>query len=349
VQIKIKIGILSILAVLLVLIIIGLKTNNIYSNVIISGPTNNQNSFKWGVGINPYPLEEKSQDVLNGVIKDAKDLGVGWVRLNWPSYIRVGDWKFVDNIVNSISAKGLKILMIYEPDENRLTAENNNYDYGYQDGVLLAKHYKEKIAYYQMANEPANFCIKKDWPGVSEDSYETDKCSIYFNWLKGFSDGLTASDKNAKKIISGHWLHVGFMKLAILGGVSFDIIGWDWNGWGTDLTKIKFNNEDYDLVKQLKSFNKELWITESTSENGSLDSEEAQAMFFRDFLPNVYNTKAFSAIFALRLHDEVSKQNSNNAGWGLVGINKNSEGVWEFANKKQAYFEYKKIIKEFGD
>ena len=327
----------------LIIIAVFIAGYFIVNNLIKNKPIKEDNSFKWGVGINPYPNGVHTKEELDRVLKDAKELKVRWLRFGWPSFIAPDDFSYMDKIIPVVKKQGFNIVLGYDP-QNKYQEFDNPYQTAYNETRNIATHYKNEIRYFQVGNEPAGSCVKGSWPGLDEQSYDLDKCKKVIAWLKGASDGIKSVNPNAKILITGHWLHTGFFDMLVANEVNFDIIGWDCNGFSTtDITKIENGGKEYNLAEMLKSFNKELWITEINTEKGSLNSQKEQADFIAEFIKNIYNTKAFSGLFIFILHDEMHVQGTEDANLGLVKINKVGN-TFTIGGKKEAFFTYQDII-----
>lgn len=303
-----------------------------------------EKAFKWGVGVLPYPTNVYSDEVLDEVFKNAKDLGVKWVRLGWPPYKNLGDFEFFDKVVDKANEMGFFIVFTFDPDGGLLDLKEPE-NQGKEDGYKIAKHYKGKIKYYQMANEPAGTSIKSGgFSGLDKNSFDPKKYQKVSGWLKGVSKGIKEADPNAKRILTGHWLHVGFFEMINGEGIEYEIIGWDWDLENQDLTKIKNEGKEFNLIEALKKYNKELWIMEANSHEGSLKGEEVQANYIESFGKRIYETGDFKGFFVFTLIDEAHKQNTNEKLLGLVKIEK-ADGTFKIGAKKKAFYTYQDLIK----
>jgi len=302
--------------------------------------------FIWGVGIMTTPTNVRDAGVLEQLLQDAKNLGITAVRIDWPDYIKIDDYEYMDTVVNAILAKNLKVVMVVAQDQN-LFQKENYYQIGYNDAVALVSHYQGKINYYQIGNEPAGNVVNPSWPGLTEESYNLDLYQKEIAWLKGFSDGVKKADPHAKRVANGHWLHIGFFDMAIRDGLQFEILGWDWDQKDNlDLSKVKNDGQEYNLLEKLKSFKKELWLTEVNAFKGSLYGEDAQVQYLQTIIPRIYDSGAFSGLFVFRLTDESHKIDSDEKSLGLIKL-KYQDGQWWLGDKKPAYYTFKDLIKKY--
>ncbi|OGD65735.1 hypothetical protein A3F08_02955 [Candidatus Berkelbacteria bacterium RIFCSPHIGHO2_12_FULL_36_9] len=300
-----------------------------------------ENSFKWGIGFNPYPNNVVNDQTLNKTLDRAGELGVNWLRYEIPNYID-NPFVFTDPVINQAQKKGFKLLISFQPTQDYQDF-SDSYQAGYEQANKIANHYKN-VNYFQLSNEPASGALKPNWPGVDQDSYDIEKYKKIASWLKGAAKGINDANPKAEKIITGHWLHIGFFNLLINDNVDFEIIGWDWHQEDWNLTKVENQGKTYNLLEMLPKLKKDLWITEAGLYRGSLNGEDKQAEYISELAEQVYNSHLFKGFCTFMLYDEAHKQGTEDEGLGIIGLKK-SNSSWQLGEKKKAFDAYQDVIK----
>ena len=307
--------------------------------------------FKWGVGINPYPTGDHSPETAYKVLDEAQELGVTHLRVALP--VREEDpWSQIDPIAEKALEMKLWLVLVIDPKEGILGV-NDPYNEGYSQAKEIAAHYKDKIKYYQLTNEPAGSAIKgSQYTGKYKEDYDDGKYQKVIEWLKGASDGIAAEDPQAKKIVTGHWTHVGFFDRATADGLNFDIIGWDWaNQKKEDVVDIKDlkdeNGQPYDLIGKLNSSGKELWIAEAGL-NTSKNPPAVNDAYLKEFATEIFQRREFSGFFVFIFTEEMHLLERGENGGGLIGLKKDSSGKWQFGDQFQEFFTYQSLIRDLG-
>jgi len=301
-------------------------------------------NFFWGIGINPYPTDKVDDTILNNVVINAKNLGVNSIKINWPDFIELGNYDYADKIVNKIYNNKLNIVIIYEPSDESLYYKKEGYDSAFNDGLKLATHYKGKIKYFQIGNEPGSYCIKKDWPGLTPESFDLDKCKMVISYLKGLSNGIMQANPEAKIIVTGHWLHVGFFDILQDEKLHYDIIGWDWHQNSPNLLDVPNSNQSVNLVSELAKFGKDVWVTEAGIIDGGASGEENQSKYLVDLAKQTRLYKMFKGFFIFSLYDELKDHESNSLG--IMKIKNTTGDVWMLGDPKKAYLDLFNYIRQ---
>lgn len=331
-------------------------------------------NFKWGVQLSNFPLnlpDEKFQpERINKEMELLKKLGVSFFRFNLEfvnntaansADITISN-EVNDVIVNLATKHSLNPVVIIEAgsrfEEGTL---EDSYQLAYKRGYQIASRYKNKIKYYQLLNEVTGMVAWKE--NDSGSSFLDNKFGFKFNkdryertkvWLRGLSDGIHRADKDAKRLITGHWMLYPIIDNLIKDGVQFEILGWTWScSDGNDITKkeINYGREQINLAGELAKSKKELWIVESNRNGGSFDpeenkGEEKQAECINEILKNIYFSGYFKGYFIFPFLDTPYEVNSDPAwqNYGLVKINKDSEGIYQYAEPKKAFWIYHDFI-----
>jgi len=313
-----------------------LKVNNLPSYT-------DQNSFKWGIGFDPYPNGVHREDNFNTVVKKDQELGVKWLRIMVPDW-DMASLTYTTNAVERCSKEGFNVIVGFQPEQSY-----DSYDDPYKNGFDLAHKVASQLSninYFQLSNEPAAGAIKETWSGVDEESFDQEKYQKVAAWLKGASDGVKDVNPKAKKVITGHWLHVGFFDLLDKDKLGYDIIGWDWHQQSPDLTKIEDQGQVYNLLDLLKKFKKEVWITEAGIYGGSQNGEQAQADYLKQLANQTYDSGVVKGFFIFTLYDGIPKQEQNENNLGIMELNQDQSGAWILGEPKTAYYEMQNIIKK---
>lgn len=306
------------------------------------------NQFKWGIGVNPYPTSEETPAVSQKVLEKAKELGVGYVRMEIPVWTE-DPFPFIDPTVEQVKKLKLNFVLVFQPKEEILNSVNP-YQEGFERAFEFASHYKGKIKYYQLGNEIGTIALKSSWSGARIEAYDLTKFPKVAAWLKGASEGIKKGDPRAKRVITGHWLQTGFLELLTKENVGFEVIGWDWFNEKKDITKLEDENEPFDLFAKLQSFNKEVWLVEAGKSSGpTLVDEEAQAEYLKSFVTQIYNSSVFSGFFVHVFYDQAHLIGTTGAYDGIVKIKTISPGLWQLGEPKKAFWIYQETIHQLKD
>lgn len=301
--------------------------------------------FRWGATINPYPIIAEKKGTIGQVLDLAQNLGLNTVRLSAQT-IKPNGKVIVDEVLAQAKQRKIDVVLILDPPEG---FQNVKADSGYKQGFAfaqdLAKHYRGKVKYYQLSNEPGGNSIKKDWSGLTQDGYENGKYNIVIAWLKGVADAIGAEDPLAQRIITGHWLQVGFIERAIADGLKFEILGWDWFNEQTPITQLTDGGKPFDLIGKLASFGKPLWLMEAGL-NGLKFSEDQRADYLKNFAQTIYQRSEFSGFFAFTLIDEGHLLGSDGEKNGLVELLGDFNKGFSIGEPKPSYDVFQDLIKK---
>lgn len=332
------------LAIVLVVLLSGclfVSENLEIKNLPIYG---GENGFKWGIGFEPYPNAIHSQENFDQVLKDTKKLGVKWLK------IMVPDWdddslSFTTSTVAKCQKEGYQVVLGFQPKQSYETFPDA-YQAGYDQAHKVVSKFPN-ISYFQLSNEPATGAIKQYWPGVSEESFDQDKYQKVLSWLRGASEATRKANPKAKRIITGHFLHFGFLEMLKRDNLDYEIIGWDWHSENFDLSKVENNGNTYNLLEILPKFNKDLWITEAGLFGGSQKGEDIQADYIKNLAEQVYNSKKFKGFFVFALYDGLPRPEANENNLGIIELTKTTDGQWKLGAPKQSYKVYQEIINKY--
>jgi hypothetical protein len=305
--------------------------------------------FRWGVQVRPFALNRYSDELMEQQLDSARELGVGWIRLDWHNH---QDFSWHDRIVTEAGKRGLRVVLILEEigvptSDPAVTAKAK------EAAGRIAAHFKGRVRYYQLLNEVSGAALRGgEFPGTdfSRDYNQTRYREIR-DWVTGAGEGITAVDPEARLIVSGQWTHTAMFDQLIRDGVRFDILGWNWfSDMGDDLNEPVISesvHQKITLLDKLKGFGKELWMTELNHRPGQAGQDEPQqADYIRKVTERIYDYQAFRALFVFELMDqsEVASKDGKPEYYGLVKFSKDSQGDWIIGSRKQAFDAYKQVI-----
>ena len=331
-------------------------------------PVSNLNkNFIYGVQGGAYALNQLGEDYhpenVDIQIAKTKELGVGLIRANLEiktqnspfniSYVDATN----DDYINKVSASGLDILLVLDPDIPNSIGKADYYNEGYKMGTYAAKRYKGKVKYFQLANELSGTIIKPEkydgptFDGENGIKYSTERYQASLEWIKGMAKGIRENDPSAKLVVSGHWILYDIFGKLINDGADFDILGWSfYSSDGDDITKREFNYGDHmNLAEKLAQYKKDLWIVEANRTHGSYEpgkpaQEQDQANYLDRLLTNIYSSDYFKGFIFFSLFDNpiaTDQGSPQEAQWGLVKVNSLKD---KSISNKSAFQIYKDFI-----
>jgi hypothetical protein len=213
-------------------------------------------------------------------------------------------------LMEKASENGIQILPLLTANnwkENRYT-DNDAYTLGYELAHGFANRYGSYFSCYALGNELEGYALKQEngnyHDGSSyEKDYDPQKFKKLAYYLKGLSEGIKSVDPNAKIIFNcGGWKHYGFFEGLKKYNIKYDIIGYHWY----DDNKKALTQ----VLNKLSTYKKDVWITEFSRRNGSLDTDGAgtglkqQEEFTKDYLQILSSKSFIKAIFFYELLDE---------------------------------------------
>ncbi len=315
----------------------GTINNTADEDVAIENSTNikriSGSDFHRGVLVRPYALGEYSKADLTSQIMLAKELGASDVRANIESSAAIND-----DFVSIAIENGLNPVLIIEPSLPDFF-NTASYDLAYSLASDYAIRYKNKVKYYQLANEASGVNIKPSYPGDKKTDYDDQKYAVFLNWIKGLSNGIFDNDPSAKRIITANWLGVGIIDRLVDDGVHFEIVGWNWyDDMGSSLVKKDSDGKTLNIPQYLSKYNKEFWVIEINRHKGTLDNDfNAQSTYLANFINYAADEKLISGIFIFPLTDMCNLLDKSEGRMGLVSVNKKTVSVCTIGDKKPAF------------
>ena len=346
-----------------VVIYITFFENKISANDLdlAKGVVQDNPDFIWGATTSSYQFDGYNEKTAQKQIDIINDLGINTVRLALEREVSFNpfkinyDKKANDDFIARLAKDKKNIVLVVDGDIID-TADIKNFNQeniGYQMGLYAARRYKDKVKYFQIANEVTGTAIKPSdstWSGPTfkgdyNIEYSTDRYNSLLAWLKGLQRGIRETDPKAKIVISGHWHLYFIINKLIQDGIDPDVIGWAWySDDGLDITQRDIGDgQSVNLIQKLKSFKRPVWIIETNSTKGSYNEkagrvdENYQASFFIKFIPNLLKTGMVDGIFAFPLFDTpvfADNRGDSESHWGLVKVKKDLEGNPSFQSKK---------------
>ena len=337
-----------------------------------------KNDFVYGVQCGAFTLNKQfesynSENTAQKIAK-LKELGVNTVRANFEMSINdpfsITPYEDLnDRYITALTDNKFDVLLVIDPNIPATIGTASYEKEGYAIGSYVAKRYKGKIKYYQLANEVSGSVVKPSDPKFTGETfkdsfgleYSTQRYEAVKGWVTGMSKAIREQDPNAQIVLSGHWVLYEVVDRLIKDGVDFDILGWAWYANdGNDVTKRETpdGKGSINLGQELSKFGKKLWIIESNLADGTYPKEdqtqsqleEDQAAFIQTFLPHVADSGYFSGYFFFTLFDDPvagEVATDREAHWGLVEVKKVGDENKVIRNKP-GFEAYKRAIEELS-
>lgn len=307
--------------------------------------------FRWGIQIRPFAMDRYTDALMDQQLDLARELGVGWVRLDWHNY---KDFSWHDRIVAESNKRGLHVVLILE-DIGVPTGNPDSPEKAKIRAQGIADHFKGRVHYYQLFNEVSGSALHgPEFPGSNfSRDYDQAKYRVIRDWMKGATAGIKAADPGGKTIVSAQWTHTGFIEQLIKDGVPFDILGWNWfSDMPNDLNGVTIDEHTgTSLLLKLKGFGKELWLTELGHRPGPTGQDEVkQAAYVKQMTERIHGYVSFKGLFYFELMDQSNVKAKGNKPeyYGMVNFAKDREGNWIIGSKKQAFDAYKQAISKLS-
>ncbi len=301
-----------------------------------------RSAFWWGVSILPFPLREKNDLFLPEQFRLAKEIGTKIVRTDFSPNNEPANRQAID----LAHQNGLKLVMIIPFGPNDIFSDQNLANNAYQYVHTIVEEHKGQVDVWQLATEPASVAIIDGGHyGVDRIDYPESKYQAVATWLKAATRAVADADPTARRLINDQWVHVGFFDRYFADGGDTDIIGWNWfsdmgTSWDNPVINTK-TDQRYALLKKLKSFNRDIWLTEVNRRGGSNDgNEKAEADYIQAMAEKAYAEPAIKAFFVFDLvGDQLAPPKEQ--GYGLVNVD--ADKNWT-GSLKEAFYRYKNLI-----
>ncbi len=294
------------------------------------------------LGVNGHPFQQEAywQVPLEAQLALVKEAGLQWYRTDWGW----ADFERSDQLVAAAEVAGVKLLPILFPDVSAANGEVREVRrLAFEHGKAIAERYRGRISHYELSNELECQVMSKapgggDRDGAARSDYDFHRYIVACELLRGLAEGVHEGDPGAKRIINcAGWLHFGFIDRLVDDGVPFDIVAWHWYSDMGDITTPKESySGTWDVIAKLKSYGKEIWLTECNRRNGDMDGAgQEQADYLADQVRKVRATGVVKAFFVYELLDEPYFEGGE-AHYGLVEVQKQGD-KWAIGARKPAF------------
>lgn len=321
------------------------------SGVTAPNTTKNENRYHWGAVVRPFALDVAGQPTSwqRGIPEQLdllKAMGGTVVRANIENNNGV-----MDMLVSEANQRGLDVLLILEvagdnPVLNNDIQKDQLYALGKKLGQETASRFKGKVQYYQLANEVSGTAARRpEDKGDTLDNrydlkYDKNRAERLAQYTKGLADGVKAGDKNAKRMLTGHWVLVDIIPYLQDQGVNFELVGWDWySDMGSNPSQTKIDGQpDFDMPKFFTDLGKEFWLAEVNKEAGSFkNTGDKQADYLKEVATAAWADNDISGFVVHMLPDMAAELEEEVGQLGIVTVEEQSDGSWDFGNPKPAY------------
>lgn len=295
-------------------------------------------NFSWGIAFRPepFPSAQANLAILPEQFKVMKELGVSSVRVDYnPSNQALND-----EIVKLAKENGLTLVLIIPFGPNDIHTDKDLAANAYKYVSDIVGRYKGQVPIWQLGTEVATVAIRKpDLHGADVVDFPDNTYKPVATWLLAATKAAKEADPQARRLVNDQWIHVGFFDKFLKEGGDFEIIGWNWfSDMGDNMENVLIDHntgQKYELMKKLRSFGKEIWLTEINRRNGSADgNEKAQADYIETMANATYANQYISGFVVFHLMGE--------QGYGIVHANDTEEKIGQ---PKEAFSRYQDIIR----
>lgn len=296
--------------------------------------------FHWGATLRPelFPNTSDNEKFLPEQFKAMKELGLTTLRTDY----NTKNLKQNQQVLDLAKKHGMEVVFIIPFGPNDIWTDKNLYDNSYKYVNAIVKRHKGQVKVWQLGTEVASVALKSGGlHGVDGVDYPEAKYKAVSTWLTAATKATKDADPDAKRLLNDQWVHVGFFDRFIKEGGQFEIIGWNWfSDMGTNIEKPTLDaktKQTYNLMDKLKSYNKEIWLTEVNRRNGDADgNSKAQADYIETMANYVTKNKSISGFIVFHFIGE--------QGYGIANLNFDGKAIGE---KKPAFATYKKLIEKY--
>lgn len=215
----------------------------------------------------------------------------------------------------------------YKPGKQKGSKPVDLEQFGYEYAKTIVGNYKDRVKYWQMLNEIGGTAMTSNADGRLPEQFDQKIYERLRAFLKGAARGIAEADPKAKRIINNQWLHVGMLDLIAKDKIPFEVIGWNWFVDDIDMTKVEYTpGQFFNLHEELQKRKqttgaKEIWLSEFNKDHGSFEGKEKeQADYLALKLPELRDSKVFSAIFIHELFDKPAQKLEQDRHWGIIEV-----------------------------
>ncbi len=308
-----------------------------------STATGARQGFHWGITLRAYPFREKNDEFLPEQFRQVKELGLTDVRIDYDPK----NQPMNDLAVKLAKENGLNLIFVIPFGPNDIFSDGNLYQNSYDYVAAIVNKYKNDIDIWQLANEVASVAlVDGNHHGADKVDYPAAKYKAVSTWLKAATKAVKDNDATAKRLINDQWIHTGFFDMITADKIEFEILGWNWfSDMGTNMEKVVIDSktkQSYALLAKLKSYKKEIWLTEVNRRLGSTGGKEKdQADFIQYMAEASYkNTAVGGYLVYLMLDDQTAS--AQESGYSLIKANPDTQQV---TGVKEAFNRYRDLVK----
>ncbi len=300
----------------------------------------------WGITVLPFPFRTYLDSMTVDQMKEAKKLGVSYVRVDYAPF----NPKVTDTAVDAALKQGLEVVLIIPFGPNNIFTDKNLTlsAQTYVTGVV--NRYKGRVMIYQLGTEAASVALNNDASksGIVLKDYPTAKLNAVTDWIKAAASSVKATDPKAKTLVNDQWVHTGFFDHYFAQGGDFDILGWNWfSDMGTSMDTVTLDaktNQTYALLTKLKSYNKPIWLTEVSRRLGNQGGHEAdQAAFIQTMAIYAQSKAEIQGFFVFNLLEDQAAP-PQEQGYGIITA-VDDDKTQKITGGKAAFKTYQQIIK----
>jgi hypothetical protein len=297
-------------------------------------------AMNWGVCGHPNVQDAYNAVPLSAQMSLITGLGANWYRCDVAEDHYNPNPSYYQTLLNTAASNGVTILPILSPingcwsNASVSQIKSDSYNYGY----TVAKAFGSKVNYYELDNELDSWALSNSGSdGYATSSYDSTKITRAYTEVSSMAQGIKAANPNAKVMVNGTWVHIGYIQSLINKGFKFDMLAWHWYSDMGDITSVgQYGN----YWNTLTSFGKPVWITESNYRNTS-DLDPNEATYLNSTATQFKNLGA-AAFFEYELLDE-PYFNSSESWYGLCTLTA-SGSSWVLGSAKPAYSAYMAAI-----
>lgn len=299
-------------------------------------------SIHWGAVLTSYALSYGENGYKKAQMKAQMDL---LTELGATDVITTAETKLdtTDDFVNMALEREIKPVLILNPPQLLTTY---TYESSYQYAKGIATRYKDKVGYYQLADEISEMALTSNQSGYKTTDYDDTLYGKVRDIVKGLSEGVVAADPKAKRVINVKGASVGMVRKLIGDKVNFEVAGWSWfSDKGNDLVAVDGTNS-ISIADEMANLNKELWVVEFNLRDGTQGGGlQEQSNFLNVFVTNVLKRKNVRGLFVYTLTDFCSELNLNAGNMGLTTVVLGSDNTCTVKDKKTSFDTFRGLIK----
>lgn len=305
----------------------------------------NKEEFVWGINGHPLTQQEYNYKTLNDQIRFLSDLGVNYYRIDVP-IAKDGQARnetYLLDLLDKLKASNIKPMFAIFPKGNKNYSDSLAvYQYYFSIGQKFVERYGKYLDVVEVGNEWDLKLMKKNAmnDGRKASHYQTTLIGKQMWLLAGIVDGLKSKKPSLKVSMSLTWVHWYYLDILKRYKINYDIIGYHWYSNMGNITNVTPPYGDI-LPKIEKKYNKEIWITEFNTYQGTKKASfEKQESYIKGSLNDIVRQGIVKGFFIYELFDQPSLTNyPAEMSYGLLY---KEQGKYK---TKPVYKTFKEIIK----